>query len=91
MGYKLHKQVFYLQGLLLIPLVAMVFTDAVKWSVFDFIIMAVLLFFLGLGLDLVRFYIAAVRLRWFLFLMLLLLFLMVWIELAVGLFLSFFH
>ena len=86
MRYKLHKQVFYLQGLLLIPLVGMAISNAVKWSVFDFVIMAVLLFFLGLGLDLVRFYIAAVRLRWFLFLLLLLLFLMVWGELAVGIF-----
>ena len=89
MRYKLHKRVFYLQGLLLIPLVAMAVSNAVEWSVFDFVIMAVLLFFLGLGLDLlmlVRFYIAAVRLRWFLFLLLLLLFLMVWGELAVGIF-----
>lgn len=86
MRYKLQKRVFYLQGLLLIPLVAMVFTDAVEWSFFDFVIMAVLLFFLGLGLDLVRFYITTVRLRWFLFLLLLLLFLMVWVEFAVGIF-----
>ena len=49
MGYKLHKQVFYLQGLLLIPLVAMAFTASGEWSVFDFIIMAGLLFFVGLG------------------------------------------
>ena len=67
MRYKLHKHVFYLQGLLIIPLVAMAFSDAVQWSVFDFIIMAGLLFFLGLGLDLVRFYVTTVRLRWFLF------------------------
>ena len=86
MRYKLHKRVFYLQGLLIIPLVTMAFSDAVQWSVFDFVIMAVLLFFLGLGFYLVRFYIAAVRLRWFLFLLLLLLFLMVWGELAVGIF-----
>ena len=86
MGYKLQKQVFYLQGLLLIPLVAMAFSDAIQWSVFDFIIMAVLLFFLGLGLDLVRFYVAAVRLRWFLLVLVVLLFLVVWGEFAVGIF-----
>ena len=86
MGYKLHKHVFYLQGLLIIPLVAMAFSDAVEWSFFDFVIMAVLLFFLGLVLDLVRFYVTAVRLRWFMFLLLVLLFLVVWGELAVGIF-----
>ena len=91
MRYKLHKQVFYLQGLLLIPLVGMAISNAVKWSFFDFVIMAVLLFFLGLGLDLVRFYVTAVRLRWFLSVLVVLLFLLVWFELAVGLFLSFFH
>ena len=86
MGYKLYKRVFYLQGLLLIPLVAMAFSDAVQWSVFDFVIMSVLLFMLGLGLDLVRFYITAVRLRWFLLVLVVLLFLVVWGELAVGIF-----
>lgn len=86
MGYKLYKRVFYLQGLLLIPLVAMAFSDAVQWSVFDFVIMSVLLFMLGLGLDLVRFYITAVRLRWFLLVLVVLLFLVVWVELAVGIF-----
>ena len=86
MRYKLHKRVFYLQGLLLIPLVAMAVSNAVEWSVFDFVIMAGLLFFLGLGLDLVRFYVTAVRLRWFMFLFVVLLFLVVWGELAVGIF-----
>ena len=86
MRYKLYKRVFYLQVLLLIPLVIMPFSDAVQWSVFDFVIMAVLLFFLGLGLDLVRFYVKAVSLRWFLLVLLLLLFLVVWVELAVGIF-----
>ena len=91
MRYKLHKRVFYLQGLLLIPLVAMAFSDAVQWSVFDFIIMAGLLFFMGLGLDLIKFYVTAVRLRWFLLVLVVLLFLLVWFELAIGLFFSFFH
>lgn len=86
MGYKLYKRVFYLQGLLLIPLVAMAFSDAVQWSVFDFVIMAVLLFFLGLGLDLVRFYAASKWQRWLLFTLVVLLFLVVWVELAVGIF-----
>ena len=86
MRYKLHKRVFYLQGLLLIPFVAMAVSDAIQWSVFDFIIMAGLLFFLGLGLDLVRFYITTMRLRWFLLVLVVLLFLVVWFELAVGIF-----
>ena len=86
MRYKLYKRVFYLQVLLLIPLVIMPFSDAVQWSVFDFVIMAVLLFFLGLGLDLVRFYTASKLLRWLLFTLVVLLFLLVWGELAVGIF-----
>ena len=86
MRYKLHKRVFYLQVLLLIPLAIMPFSNAVPWSVFDFLIMAFLLFFLGLGLDLVRFYAASKRQRWLLFALVVLLFLVVWGELAVGLF-----
>ena len=39
MRYKLHKRVFYLLGLLLIPLTIMPFSDAVQWSVFDFLIL----------------------------------------------------
>lgn len=86
MRYKLQKRVFCLQVLLLIPLAIMPFSNAVQWSVFDFIIMAVLLFFLSLGFDLVRFYAASKRQRWLLFALVVLLFLVVWVEFAVGIF-----
>lgn len=41
-----------LMSLLLIPLIAMRFTDEVQWTGSDFIIAAVLLFALGLGIEL---------------------------------------
>ena len=41
-------------GILLVPLVAMLFTDQVNWDVADFITMGILLFSAGLGIQLPR-------------------------------------
>ena len=71
---------------LLIPLVAMQFTDEVNWSLLDFAIAAVLLF--GTGL-LVLFIFNKVRnsvTRIVLLVVVLLFLLLTWMELAVGLF-----
>lgn len=73
-------------SLLLIPLIAMQFSNEVSWSVYDFLIMGTLLSLVGLGVSTAwRFgkknaarvlYIAAI----------LFLFLLIWAELAVGIF-----
>lgn len=86
MRYSLHKRVFYPLLLLLLPLVGMLFSSDVNWTLFDFVVMGVLLLVLGLALDLVRFYAVSKRQRRLLLALVVLGFLLVWIELAVGIF-----
>ncbi len=72
--------------LLSIPLVAMQFTDQVNWSVMDFLVMGILLLFVGL---IVEFILRKVRNkdnRVLFIIATLLVFLLVWAELAVGIF-----
>ncbi len=72
--------------LLLLPLVAMQFTNEVNWSVSDFMIAGILLFGTGGLIELTIRKINQVSLRvWVIFGILLVLFL-VWAELAVGIF-----
>jgi peptidoglycan/LPS O-acetylase OafA/YrhL len=72
--------------LLVIPLIAMQFTDEVKWTLFDFIAAAVLLFGAGLLCELILRNIKAPGLRIILCVVLLILLLLIWAELAVGIF-----
>lgn len=71
-------------GLLLIPLIAMQFTDEVQWSLVDFIIAAVLLFGTALLLDFVFRKVKKKTQQIILLIALLLLFFLIWAELAVG-------
>lgn len=72
--------------LLLVPFIAMQFTDEVNWTAGDFVVMGTLLLVVGLVFELIvrrvkdkdRRFVAAV--------VLLLAFLYVWAELAVGIF-----
>ena len=48
------RPLYFLPILLLVPLIAMQFTEEVNWSVFDFMIMGTLLFALGATLEYVR-------------------------------------
>ena len=73
-------------GLLMIPLVAMQFTNEVDWSFFDFIVMGGLLLGTGLLIELVLQKVQSLQYRLFLIGGLLLLLLLVWAELAVGIF-----
>ncbi len=70
--------------LLLIPLIAMRFTDEVDWDLFDFIVMGVLLSGTGLLLELVLRMVKQTRYRLALCATVLFGFLVVWAELAVG-------
>lgn len=72
--------------ILLIPFTAMQFTDEVHWSLFDFLLMALLL--LGTGL-LIEFAIRKLKTsgqRIVACLLIVFIFLLVWAELAVGVF-----
>jgi hypothetical protein len=72
--------------LLLVPFVSMQFTDEVKWSSFDFLIMGVLLFGVGIICELVLRKIKDSRYRFALCAIVLILFFLIWAELAVGIF-----
>ena len=72
--------------LLLIPLIAMQFTDEVNWTLFDFIVAAVLLFGTGLMCELVIRKVNKTKFRIAICVALLAMLLLIWAELAVGIF-----
>lgn len=78
--------VFTVVLLLLIPLIAMQFTDEVKWTLSDFVVMGVLLLGTGLLCELVIRKVKKVEYRIALCVALLAALFLVWAELAVGIF-----
>lgn len=72
--------------LLLIPFLAMQFTDEVNWSLFDFAVMGILLLSTGILLDLVLRKVKTIQNRLLVGFVVLLAFFLIWAELAVGIF-----
>jgi hypothetical protein len=72
--------------ILLIPLVAMQFTDEVKWSPFDFAVMGVLLLSTGLLCEFVMKKFSSFKHRVIICGIILVALLLIWAELAVGIF-----
>lgn len=72
--------------LLLVPFIAMQFTNEVNWSVSDFMVAAVLLLGTGLLCELVMRKIKNIKTRLAICGVILLALLIIWIELAVGIF-----
>ena len=72
--------------LLSIPLIAMLFTKEVNWSLTDFLLATVLLFSVVFLCELVFTYIHNTQKRIFICLGILFLFFVLWAELAVGIF-----
>jgi hypothetical protein len=72
--------------LLLIPLIAMQFTDEVNWTLFDFIAAGVLLLGTGLLCELVIRKVTNLKYRIAICSVLMAVILFVWLELAVGIF-----
>ena len=72
--------------LLLIPLIAMQFTDEVNWTVLDFVVAAILLLGTGLLCELVIRKINKIKYRIAICVVLLAALLLTWAELAVGIF-----
>lgn len=72
--------------ILLIPVIAMQFTDEVNWTLLDFVVAAVLLFSTGLMCELTLRKIKKTKYRIAICLALLLSFILIWAELAVGIF-----
>ena len=73
-------------AILSIPLIAMQFTNEVKWDLTDFIIMGLLLSVTGLAIEIVTRKIKSFNLKIVLTAVILLLLLLIWAELAVGIF-----
>lgn len=72
--------------LLLIPFIAMQFTDEVSWTIFDFIVMGVLLLSTGLLFEFTIRKVAKSKHKFAICVAILVAFLFVWAELAVGIF-----
>lgn len=72
--------------LLLIPFIAMRFTDGVKWSRFDFIVAGVLLLGTGLMCEIVLRTVKKIEYRIAIIVAILAALLLIWVELAVGIF-----
>ncbi len=75
---------FCLLTLLAIPFIGMQFTDQVNWSLFDFILMGILLLALGFGIHLISLKTKTNRQKIIFITVAVLLFLFIWGELAVG-------
>ncbi len=75
-----------LESLLLIPLIAMQFTNEVDWGIMDFIVMGFLLLGTGLMCELVLRKVKTVTNRIIVCGVILFMFFLVWAELAVGIF-----
>lgn len=73
-------------AVLLIPFIAMQFTNEVDWSVSDFAIMGVLLYGTGLLCELVLRKVKSVQNRILICVAIVVAFLLIWAELAVGIF-----
>jgi len=71
-------------GLLLIPFIAMQFTNEVAWTASDFLIMGMLLLSVGFLIEVAIRYVPKLKYRVVAILIILGLFFLVWAELAVG-------
>ncbi len=81
---KISLTPFYPVLLLLIPLIGMQFSNEVHWSLFDFILMGLLLLALGFGIHLIIKKTNRLNQKIILITLTILLFLFIWAELAVG-------
>tara|TARA_Y100001970_G_C13685504_1_gene579779 strand:+ start:180 stop:512 length:333 start_codon:yes stop_codon:yes gene_type:complete len=72
--------------LLLIPIIAMLLTDEVNWSFFDFVIMGVMLSITGLAIGIIIKKIKYYKYRNIFITIIVMIFLLTWAELGVGLF-----
>jgi hypothetical protein len=87
---RLYGILFTAMLLLLIPLIAMQFTNEVDWTLVDFLVMGVLLIGTGLMCELVLRNVKKIEHRVLLIAAILFGFFLVWAQLAVGLLSKFF-
>ncbi|NOZ47294.1 MAG: hypothetical protein GXO79_11020 [Chlorobi bacterium] len=72
--------------ILLIPFIAMQFTDEVSWGILDFVVMSILLLTTGFLIELVIRKVTKIKYRIALGILIIIGFLITWVELAVGIF-----
>ena len=72
--------------LLLIPLIAMQFSDEVNWTLFDFVVAAILLLGTGLVIEFVLRNVKKITHRIIICIIILAVLLLIWAELAAGIF-----
>ena len=82
----MSKKALYPLFLLIIPLLGVILTNSVEWSMFDFLLMGSLLLVLGIGIELTSLNFKQLNTRIAIISFIILLFLLIWIELAVGIF-----
>lgn len=73
-------------ALLSLPLIAMQFTNEVKWDAVDFLVMGILLLGTGLSMEFVIRKVKSLQMRIILSSIVLIALMLVWAELAVGIF-----
>ncbi|WP_179008507.1 hypothetical protein [Winogradskyella forsetii] len=72
--------------ILLVPLIAMQFTQEVNWTVFDFIVAATLLTITGLAIDFIFEKVKFKNKRILITIIIIAILMIIWVELAVGIF-----
>lgn len=83
---RLKTLIVIVAFILLIPLVAMQFSDEIVWNLFDFVVMGFLLLATGLMLDFTTRRVANPTYRSVAIIIVVMVFLLIWAELAVGVF-----
>ncbi len=78
--------IIFIAIFLSIPLIAMQFTNAVQWTLFDFLVAAVLLFSTGLVCELVLRKVKKNKQRFIICFVVIALLTIIWVELAAGIF-----
>ena len=73
-------------AILMLPIIGMMISEEVNWSIADFFIAAILLSIVGLGVDFVFSKLKTRRSRMLALMIIFIVFALVWGELAVGLF-----
>jgi bacteriorhodopsin len=83
---KIIRIVLVTAGILLIPFVAMFFTDEVQWGLFDFAIIGALLLVCGFAYEFFATKLSNTKHKVIVAILLVVTLLIIWIDLAVGIF-----
>ena len=86
MNLKIIKRASSPLLLLFIPLIGNLFSNKVNWSLFDFIVIGILLVFTGLSIHFILEKVRNKTLRIGPIIFVIIIFLMIWAELAIGVF-----